>query len=239
VYLVDFTYRGPDSCTTSCAEQTAPGPDGAVQRAVCPRPSEDELHQLERGRVVHARTHGFQGGFLFGAALPGGSGARGVALSELSGPQFEFRTELGAKVGKSLFVGGVFSIGIGSPADSLSSECSACATSGRLGLGPSARYYVSPEKPVDPWLSLGIEFSLLSLTNGGTSSSGDLVLGPQLRGVDLVLGAGLDWRISPSLGIGPYLDLALGSYSQAENLQPFSSATHFWTSIGMRFVLLP
>jgi hypothetical protein len=145
----------------------------------------------------------------------------------------------GGKRGESVFVGGVLGFGFGSPAASLSSECAGCTTLS-LKTGAIARYYFSPNKSFDPWVNLGTGLSLLGISNDQPESSGDRVQGPVLFGLELVkVGVGIDWHVSPFLGVGPYLDVALGSYLSAEHVEGFSSSVHTWTSLGVRFVLLP
>jgi hypothetical protein len=195
----------------------------------------------EGGRIAvpPARKSGVQGGFKFGAAIPGGSGAKGLDLSEFSGTQFWFDADLGARLGESLFVGGVLGTGFGSPGETLSNVCNSC-TSLTLKVGPIARYYFSPSKAFDPWVNLSTGFSLLGVSNDKSASSGERIQGPILVGIEIVkVGVGLDWRFSPYLGVGPYLDIALGTYLGASNVEPFSASVHTWTSLGVRFVLLP
>ncbi len=186
---------------------------------------------------VYAR--GVQGGFKFGVAIPGGSGAKGFDLSEFSGTQFWFDAELGGKVSESLFVGGMLGAGFSSPGDALSSVCTGCSTI-TLELGPIVRYYFSPGRAFDPWVSASTELSLLGVSNGEMASSGNRVQGPVLLGIEILkAGVGFDWRASQLFGVGPYLDVGFGSYLAGSNVEPFSSAFHTWVSLGVRFSLRP
>jgi hypothetical protein len=209
---------------------SAPVPDAAAASAQ-PTPV-----VVQAAPPAYAR--GVQGGFKFGAAIPGGSGAKGVDLSAFSGTQFWFDAELGGKLSESVFVGGMLGTGLSSPGDALASQCSSCSTL-TLELGPIVRYYFAPGKAFDPWVNASTAFSLLGVSNGERSGSGR-VQGPVLVGLEILkAGVGFDWRASQLFGVGPYLDVGFGSYLAGSNVEPFSAAIHTWVSLGVRFSLRP
>ena len=160
-------------------------------------------------------------------------------MSEFSGAEFWFDAEIGAKLSESVFFGGMLGVGVGSPGDALSAACNSCS-SVALKVGPIARYYFSPAKAFDPWVNVSTAFSLLGVSNGETASSGRRVQGPVLVGLEILkAGVGVDWRLSPLFGVGPYLDVAFGTYLGASNVEAFSAAIHTWVSFGVRIVLSP
>lgn len=214
-----------DSASSTPAPE-APAPGGQPTAAV-----------VQGAPPAYAR--GVQGGFKFGAAIPGGSGAKGFDLSAFSGTQFWFDAELGGKLSESVFVGGVLGTGFSSPGDALSSVCNSCSTI-TLELGPIVRYYFSPGKAFDPWVNASTAFSLLGVSNGEPAGSGSRIQGPILVGLEILkAGVGFDWRASQLFGVGPYLDVGFGSYLAGSNVEPFSAAIHTWVSLGVRFSLRP
>lgn len=193
----------------------------------------------ERPAAPPARKSGVHGGFKFGAAVPGGSGAKNLDMAVFTGTQFWFDADLGGKINESLFIGGMLGLGIGSPGDALSNQCSSCSSLS-FKIGPIVRYYFSPGKAFDPWVNASTGLSVLGISNGEPANSGDRIQGPVLTGFEIAkVGAGVDWRFSPFLAVGPYIDLALGTYLAASNVEQFSSAVHTWVSLGVRFVLQP
>lgn len=39
--------------------------------------------------------------------------------------------------------------------------------------------------------------------------------------------------------VGPYINVGVGTYFNASNVESFSPSAHVWMSVGARFVLLP
>jgi outer membrane protein W len=89
--------------------------------------------------------------------------------------------------------------------------------SGRvLRLGVESAYKFQPKAAFAPWIGLGfgyewaeIGFNVTDGTNTGDASE-------TLKGFDLMLQAGGDYRVSPSFTVGPFVAFTFGWYSRAE-----------------------
>jgi outer membrane protein W len=89
-------------------------------------------------------------------------------------------------------------------------ECSAHV----MRFGVQAQYEFSPQAKFDPWLGLGIGYEIA----GGTISvaeQGEASF--ELKGFEFVnLQAGADFKVAPSVGIGPFVSFSVGRYASGE-----------------------
>jgi len=117
-----------------------------------------------------------------------------------------------------------------------------------LRFGGLVQYNIRPAATVNPWVgvAIGYEIARSSGTNGKNSVEN------RLAGLELAhLMAGVDFRLGPLFGIGPFADFALGQYSTAETVQNAGgrvttlggdiadSALHEWVTLGARGVFFP
>ena len=117
-----------------------------------------------------------------------------------------------------------------------------------LRFGGLVQYNIRPAATVNPWVGVAISYEIArsSGTNGKNSVEN------RLAGLELAhLMAGVDFRLGPLFGIGPFADFALGQYSTAETVQNAGgrvttlggdiadSALHEWVTLGARGVFFP
>ena len=161
-------------------------------------------------------------------------------MSDLLGVQFPFTVDIGAKVIPNLFVGAYLGSSVGLPSGDLADVCDFagkdCLAYG-LRLGIQAQYHILPAGPVNPWLGYGLGFESLGRTvskDGATSST-------SIGGFELArFMAGVDFRVTPLFGVGPFVDLSLASFSSVSNGAKINEkAMHEWLTLGARFVFFP
>ena len=105
--------------------------------------------------------------------------------------------------------------------------------------GVEAQYHLMPDQAFDPWVGLGVGLENANVSasaNGQSSSFGT-------SGFDFVtVMGGADYKVMPSLGVGPFVNFSLGQYNNAsssEGGQSSSSsiqntALHEWLTLGVR-----
>jgi len=155
--------------------------------------------------------------------------------------------DIGWKPLPALFVGAYAGIGFGGAAGTSGQICDqddiTCITLSLRG-GIEAQYHFIPNGWMNPWVGygIGIESTAFSGSNGATTYS--------VAAAGWELGhfmAGLDFRLSRAIGIGPMVDFSVGQYSAlAVNLNGQSSsssianrALHEWLFVGARLVVFP
>jgi len=180
--------------------------------------------------------------------LPAGTAESGRPQSDAFAWQVPAVVEIGAKPIPELFVGATAGFAWGPVAGTLDAACRAeglsCASNAyRVGL--EAILYLLPSRRLDPWVGYGIgyESTTLAYAKGRTSTS------ESYSGIELAhLMAGMDVRISRSVGIGPLVDVALGMYTghsqdrtatRAPAERDVDGTVHAWVTLGARLVLFP
>lgn len=175
-------------------------------------------------------------------------GAADDEMSDFVSGQVPLFVEVGAKIIPNLFVGGYFGLGFGGSAGKTGDLCdtpdTTCVGVG-FRLGIEAQYAFIPQGPVNPWIGygLGIESVALGMSTDGSSSSFGYGGFEYAR-----FSGGADFRLNRVFGMGPFIDVALGtytSYSYDPDSGPKLSgdldekAMHGWITIGARFVFFP
>lgn len=196
---------------------------------------------------------GFQMAFRSGVALPLGDakdadpgdattpGGRSE-LNELVGLQVPLHLDIGAKPNKHVFIGGYVSLGLGLASGALAKDCDRLGRDCRslsFRLGAQIHYAIAPDERFNPWVGYGLGISRLDV--------GDSGLDVGFRGFDFGrFMAGLDVRLSRTIGLGPFVDFTVGKYaSRSIENNGFRDADiegrsfHYWVTIGPRIVLLP
>jgi hypothetical protein len=111
-----------------------------------------------------------------------------------------------------------------------------------LRLGLEAQYHVSPGAAMNPWFGYLESTGFSAQANGQTASAA--VAGWEYGH----LMAGLDFRLTKTIGIGPVLDFSFGQYTRESVQNPGSAQVsgdiqkkdfHEWLLIGGRVVLFP
>jgi outer membrane protein W len=228
--------------TSAFAQDAAPegaAPEPSAEPAPAPAPA-------EASASVSTSEGAPSGKFVIGARLgygiPMGDGSEGEAMSDGLSGQIPIWLDLGYMVTPNIMVGlygqygfGLLSSDMNDACDTQSIDCSASIV--RLGI--QGQYHLSPAEKFDPWLGLGIgyEWATLSQSAGGVS------LSTTTKGFEFVnLQGGLDYKLSPAFGIGPFLSFSLGqygSYSSSGGGQSASgdidkTAIHEWLTFGVR-----
>jgi hypothetical protein len=165
-------------------------------------------------------------GLRLGYALPLGSSADGVKMSdELSG-QIPIWIDAGYMVTPNILVGLYGQYGF----VQTKSSCTGCSAHD-LRFGVQGQYHLSPTESADPWLGLGIGYESLGLSQGGEDGS--------LKGFEFLnLQGGADFKVADALAVGPFLSFSLGKYSSA-TVNGVSgdipqTATHEWLTLGVK-----
>jgi hypothetical protein len=202
-----------------------------------------------RSGAPPART-GFQMALRTGFAIPMGKangGDRGDMSNIFSG-QVPLFVEIGGKPNRFLFIGGYLGLGFGGTAGDLETICSSSGTtctaiSARAGA--EIQYHFMPDGTANPWIGYGIgyESAGVSMTSGGqTGTVSD-------NGFEFAnFMGGVDFRLSRTFGIGPFLALSIGQYRKyryevlgavKQEGDIADQAVHEWISAGGRFVFFP
>jgi hypothetical protein len=156
--------------------------------------------------------------------------AGAASLGDVAGLQVPFILDIGGKPERHIFVGGYLGFGVGSSAGAFSTACSSCGATTKI-IGAEVYYSILPDDRVNPWIGYGLGYSWLSAGSGAPEID--------LHGFDLArLTFGVDFRLSRTIGLGPYIDYTVGVYTYA-NGDIHERAVHEWLTIGPRFVLLP
>ncbi|MBS2013941.1 MAG: hypothetical protein JST00_13715 [Deltaproteobacteria bacterium] len=197
---------------------------------------------------------GLQFGIRFGASFPSGriSPVEGDSMLGNFAWQGIGAFELGLKPIPELFVGAYVELGYGDAADLLEEVCSAnlvACTARTSRVGFEILVHLLPAQWVDPWLGYGFGYDGGSLVYGeGRKAKVDSFDGLEVAR----LMSGVDFRLSRSIGVGAFLQLGVGRYTDATRRgRPFTgtltvlnddipeSALHSWTSLGLRVIAFP
>jgi hypothetical protein len=95
----------------------------------------------------------------------------------------------------------------------VSMECldGASCSANMMRFGLQVQYYFAPAAKIDPWVGLGVGYELAN-TNIVVTNFPDSPA--SFKGVDFAnLQAGADFKVSPAVGVGPFLSFSFGRYS--------------------------
>lgn len=186
---------------------------------------------------------GFQIAARTGYALPMGKADSSTDLSNIAGGQVPFLLDVGGKVHPNVFVGGYLGLGVGGAGGTLKDQCdlhqTSCAAVS-LRIGVEAIVSILPDSMVNPWVGYGIGYEGTGISaNGNTVSLG----GPEFAR----LMAGVDFRVSKIVGIGPFAEYSIGQYSKVQYDNLVTSGTrelankelHEWLTIGAKVTFFP
>jgi hypothetical protein len=198
---------------------------------------------------------GFQIALRTGYAVPMGN-ARGpnpgvttqnLAMSDAFSGQVPIFLEIGGKVVPNVFLGGYLGLGFGGPAGQFDTLCQqgnlSCVTVG-LRLGAEIQYHILPGESANPWIGYGIGYESIAL---GMSQGGQTYT-DSLSGIEFAhLMGGIDFRVNPIFGIGPFVDFSAGTYSSFhvettlgnEDGDIPTTTTHEWLAFGVRGTFFP
>jgi hypothetical protein len=207
--------------------------------------------RYDRDEAPDAHT-GFQIALRTGFSVPTGSvsGAANSSMSTTFKTQIPLLADVGVKLTPNIFLGGLLGLSIGGAGNDYrnGNGCpdiparSCVATDFRIGA--ELQYHFQPDQRMNPWVGVGFGYeSATASASGGGASSSLNVSGWEL----LKLSGGLDFRLSRTFGIGPWVGLDLGQYTRFHSevagvpndgsIQ--STALHEWFSLGVRVVFFP
>lgn len=181
---------------------------------------------------------GFEAGLRLGYGLPMGDAAKDAKLSDMYSGMIPIWLDLGYRIDPSLYAGLYAQYGIASVKDCPSGV--SCSGSD-IRFGVMGAYHISPEESFDPWVGFGIgyEMAKVKMSAGGQDASATA------KGLEFAnLQVGGDYKVSPTMGIGPFLSFSLGQYSsQTIDPDPMNvsgsikdKGMHEWLTIGVRGV---
>lgn len=220
-----------------------------------PDANAEEPPKTRAGDPPKARV-GFQMMIRTGYSLPMGNVSGNAstpdtsdhfAMSDLVTGQVPFLFDIGGKVIPEIFLGGYTGFAFGGAAGRAADACDAsnasCIGIG-FRLGAELQYHILPSEAVNPWVGYGIGLE----ATGVSASSGDEDETVSVSGFEFArFMAGVDFRLSRGVGVGPFVDLTMGSYStltqsvegRSTSLDVAESALHEWLTLGVRLVIFP
>jgi hypothetical protein len=193
----------------------------------------------------------FQLAIRTGISIPAGSSSAAASMGDAFSFQVPFLLELGVKVHPMIFLGAYGGPSIGGTSSPFGnaqgctsgSSRSCIATDWRVGL--EVQVHFRPAARFNPWVGygLGFEAASASASGGGAPPASQTFTGLELAR----LAGGLDIRFSRYFGLGPFVGVDFGSYSQLHAEQGgqtsdqsiSSTALHEWITLGVRGVLFP
>lgn len=186
-----------------------------------------------------AAHRGFQLALRTGYSVPFGDVLQDAPMADWFGGQVPVLVDIGGKPLDRLFIGGFIGFSVGAAGDSDALADCACVAVGTW-VGVEAVYSFLPAGKVDPWLGygLGFEYNGLSDEDNTVDFSGF---------VPVMVTGGVDFRLTRIFGLGPFVGVSLGRYSEAgASGDGFSSvvdieetAPHGWFTLGLRSVFFP
>jgi hypothetical protein len=196
-------------------------------------------------------------GLPFGGLIGGNGNDLNHTISNMFMPLW---LDAGFRLASNWYVGSYFSYGITSLSNQFASgTCNqpgyGCSSSD-IRLGVDASYHILPDGRFDPWFGLGFGYEWLSegitsdathqLVVGASTSGPNASLSAGQSGWEFVnVQAGLDFRLlQDTLGIGPFLSVAISQYTSQSNPSDFKGGTtgqsisnqalHEWFMFGAR-----
>ena len=155
-------------------------------------------------------------------------------LSSLVRAQVPIRLDVGYRINPNIYVGAYFAYGLGLVSKDREQLCAQFGTDCAVhfvDFGIMGAYHILPSAMLDPWVGLGLGYET-------AQSSGIGFSGPTL----FDLQAGVDYRATSSVSLGPFASYALGQYrtcSTPSNPLALScevgmKALHEWLTIGIK-----
>lgn len=215
--------------------------------------------QYQSYEKAQKHDFGLELGARTGYGLPFGksTGAAGDDLDRITAGQVPLWFDIGMHFSQHFTVAAYLSYGIGINSDEISAACDDAAamaagidvscTNSDVRLGVQFLFHILPESLVDPWVGLGSGFEWLALTTrasaGGESASTTFAV----SGFEMFnLQAGVDFKLTPRLGLGPFVTFSNGSFSSvklscenlncnAQSADIANTASHQWLLFGAKF----
>jgi hypothetical protein len=227
-----------------------PPPPPAAEPAASTTPSAAASDAPFEPTPPPPRSHSVALGFRTGYSIPMGKidGIAGDRMSNVFTGQVPISFELGWRAIPELVIGGYLGIAIGGVTGDIEKICDANGTdcmaiSGRVGF--ELLYHFLPNGQADPWLGYGIGIEVASFSQKSSVREQTITF----TGVELAhFMAGVDFPLSKSFSLGPFVDFALGRYTHVKDVIDDTTtldadlsnrASHQWLTLGVRGMLLP
>lgn len=204
----------------SIGAATPPVAVGALPAAVAPAaPLDADRGPASAAKPLEAR---FEMGVRLGYAASGGSYSQGYSIGNaasyigLGGTKggFPLVVDLGARLNKYVFVGGFAQYAfLTSACFSAGSGITTSCDGHDVRAGLEVFVHARPRAGVDPWVGLGLGHEWLTATTNLSGAGGSATQKLSFDGWDyLDVTAGIDFRAPNGMALGPYLELASGSF---------------------------
>jgi hypothetical protein len=171
-------------------------------------------------------------GARVGYGIPMGDARAGISLGDVVSGQVPVQLDATWRFDRSWRLGLYAQYGFASVAGAFCPARASCSGQ-NLRLGAQAAYAFAAGSS-SPWVGagLGLEWQTATVSAGGVSD--DL----RLFGFEILnLQAGVDWRPSAGLALGPFVSFALGQYQTVTSggaSASLSTALHEWLQLGVR-----
>lgn len=172
--------------------------------------------------------------------IPVGDAVEDTALSDTFGKTVAPQVDLSYFFGRQLSLGAYFQYGVATGPDRCNEDID--CSSHVLRFGVDLDYHFAPDAFVAPWLGVGVGYESGSVKVG---EDGELVQ-LTLRGWDLGHAHfGVDFQLTRSIAVGPYVSASLGQYSELKSslfagaevtndIPSEQKALHLWIQPGVR-----
>lgn len=185
---------------------------------------------------------GFEVGLRAGYALPLGDVSSGNAYSDFTKGIVPLQLDVGYRINGNWFAGAYFQYGLTNVKVPECDQSGVSCSASDLRFGIEGQYHLMPANALDPWVGLGVGYEVYhsSESAGGMEASGST------NGFEFLNATvGADYKLAPNLGVGPFLGLSLGEFSNASFSSPGQpdqsgsiqdKALHLALSFGLRGV---
>jgi outer membrane protein W len=185
-----------------------------------------------------AADKNFRIGARFGYAIPGGNlgNSGSSSLHDNVSHQIPIAIDVGYLLTPHLLVGAYGQYGFATHRAQPYAWGGARGSASDLNFGVQAQYHSLLSQMLDPWVGLGAGYEILDQHNGDLDTL-------RLRGFEFAkLQAGLDFQVSDTFALGPFLSYSLGEYSNYKvtggglgssgDIAPKSM--HEWFTVGVK-----
>ncbi|WP_342375427.1 porin family protein [Myxococcus stipitatus] len=151
-------------------------------------------------------------GIPFGKFTSAESNTTSNKVSDSFSAAIPLQVEAGYFFNPNIYVGAYFQYGILSLKDDCPDQVDCSASQLRFGANVAYHFQATPK--IDPWVGLGIGYEIASQTTSATVGNTDIEATASVKGLEFISGqGGVDFRITPSFSVGPYVTYTLGQYS--------------------------
>lgn len=171
-------------------------------------------------------------GVRAGYAIPVGDASAGISLADVVAGVVPVQLDAAWRFDASWRLGVYFQYGFPRIAGDFCPAAASCRGA-QFRLGVQGAYALATASPV-PWIGIALGAEWLSATVSADGARSTL----RLLGFEMAqLQAGLDWRSSSGLAVGPFASVGLGQYrtivsgGTASNL---ATALHGWLQLGVK-----